>query len=117
MGAGAAVVKIANPGDYDTDSLFKMWWSHGSYESHSVYVWADSFDDAFEVLVEYLDDNAPGALTNIGVAELKEAAKDLGISWQKSWPNHDDEQFQKVVEHAEIDLTDWAHHAHPRAVH
>ncbi len=45
------------------NTLFKMWAGSG-YEPTQVYVWADSFEDAFEVLVEWLDENAPGCLVS-----------------------------------------------------
>jgi hypothetical protein len=43
----------------DGRELFLMW---AGYER--VYVWADHFDDAFEVLAEWCDDHAPGCLVS-----------------------------------------------------
>ena len=83
-------------------SLFRMWL--GPYGT-TVYVWADGFESAFETLVEWADDNAPGFLVSLDVDDLKSAAEDLGVEWQSHWPDWDDEDFSKVVEHAEIDLT------------
>lgn len=60
----------------DGSALFLMW--AGSVQ---VYVWADSFDDAFEVLVEYLDENAPGCLvSHADAAEaMEEYCQEHGI--------------------------------------
>jgi hypothetical protein len=61
---------IANPGDCPEprggnhrDNLYLMWAGEG-YDATQVYVWANSFDDAFEHLVEYLDEHAPGRLVS-----------------------------------------------------
>lgn len=55
--------KVANSRSGDGESLFLMWAGCGSKTLH-VYVWADSFESAFEALVEWLDDNAPGCLVS-----------------------------------------------------
>jgi hypothetical protein len=82
-------------------TLFLMWAAH-----EKVYVWADGFESAFEELVEWLDDQKYcDIFTYIGEDELKEAADDLGIEWEDSWPDYNDEDYVKVQEHAEIDLT------------
>jgi len=44
------------------DSLYLMW--AGDHHPTYVYVWADSFESAFEEFVEWLDDNAPGLLVS-----------------------------------------------------
>jgi len=57
---GLEGISIANASESTwIDSLYLMW-----AEETKVYVWAKSFDDAFEVLVEWLDDNAPGLLVS-----------------------------------------------------
>jgi len=99
---------IINSGDHDwTQNLFLMW--AGAYGDTRGYVWANSFEDAFEHWVEYLDERAPGLLTNLDEGDLRESARDLGIEWQADWPDHEDRKFQRVVEHAEVDLTPIGH--------
>ena len=57
-------IPVINHSDHDwTRNLYLMW--AGAYGDTKCYVWANSFDDAFEHLVEYLDDHAPGCLTKI----------------------------------------------------
>lgn len=92
-----------NPGIEEGKPLFLMF--AGAYGDTHAWVWADHLEDAFEVFVEWLDDNAPGLLTELDESDLKNAAKDEGIAWQPHWPDWDDRQFQKVVEAAEADLT------------
>lgn len=95
---------IVNPDEVAwKDTLFKMW--AGAYGEAVGYVWADHFEDAFEEFVEWLDDNAPGHLVSLDEDDLKEAARDLGLKWRGEWPDWEDEDFQRVVEHAEVDLT------------
>lgn len=99
----AHTAPIANAAEVEfQDQLFRMW--YGPFGG-TVYIWADSFESAFEELVEWLDENAPGFLVKIEEAELREAADDLNVKWKKSWPDWDDPLFQRVVEHAESDLT------------
>ena len=83
-------------------NLYRMWL--GAYGT-IVYVWADDFETAFEEVVEWADDNAPGFLVDVTEADLKEAAEDLKVEWQPHWPDWDDQKFQKVLDHAEADLT------------
>ncbi len=94
---------LAN-GWFNRDNESQFHFTFGVYGWTQVRVYADSLDSAFEIAVEWLDDNAPGHLTTIGEAELKESAEDLGISWPRE---HDweDPDFVKVIEHAELDLT------------
>jgi len=108
-------IPIANPGEaelYDAQyahmhrrptTLYRMWL--GAYGTERVYVWADSFESAFETLVEWADDNAPGVLTTIDESDLRAAAEDLGVAWREDWPDWDDRDFGRVVESAEADLT------------
>jgi hypothetical protein len=75
---------IANASDHIwTKSLFLMW--AGDFSTTKVYVWADSFDVAFEVLTEWLDDNAPGRLVSYAeeTATLDEYRREHGISDEK----------------------------------
>ncbi len=87
--------------------LYLMW--AGQVGSVRVYVWADSFESAFEEFVEYLDDEAPGMLTDVTEDDLKEAAQDKGIEWQETWPDWEDSDFVVVAEAAEVDLTSIGH--------
>lgn len=101
-------IPIANPEDFDRDKkLFQF--QFGAYGDIRVYVWADHDEDAFEIAVEWADDNAPGVFVSLGEGDLREAADDLGIRWDSSWPDWDDPKFNKVVEHAEADLTSIGH--------
>jgi hypothetical protein len=98
---------IANASEADPETgLFLMWM--GAYGT-KVYVWADHFETAFEHMVEWADDNAPGVLTDIREPELREAAETLGIEWEPTWLTRDhdynDRNWIKVQEYAEIDLT------------
>jgi hypothetical protein len=103
-----AATPIANPGEFEVDTepryrtrqLFRMWF--GAYGETALYVWADSFESAFEEAVEWLDDNAPWHLTSLDESDLKEAADDLGIAFSKDMPEED---LMRVMEHAETDLT------------
>lgn len=83
--------------------------SFGAYGWTKVRVWAerDCFDAAFEIAVEWLDDNAPGLLVSHSeFAELlKEAAGELGFDYDQAAVDHESEQFQAMLEHAEQDLT------------
>lgn len=111
-------IPIANPNEVPTSSsgviregLYLMWM--GAYGDVKVFVWADSFESAFEIMVEWADDNAPGVLTDIGEPELREAADALGIEWDDTWltPYHDynTADWIRVQEYAEIDLTPIGH--------
>lgn len=107
-------IPIANASEveyhYDEDGsrkgggggLYRMWF--GAYGT-KLYVWADSFESAFEEGVEWLDDNAPGNLTDLDEGDLRSAADEIGVTWQDSWPDWDDADFQRVIEKAEEDLT------------
>jgi hypothetical protein len=85
--------------------LYRMWSNVGDHG----YVWSDSAEDAFEEWVEYLDEESPGVFETVDVDDLKAAAEDLDIEWQDSWPDLDDEDFQKVAEEAEADLDTIGH--------
>jgi len=104
-------IPIANASDLSFESgLYLL--TFGAYGTTKVFVWADSVEVAFEVAAEWLDDNAPGHLVSIDEEELKAAAKDLGIPWNPKWigpDGNDDRDFQKVIEHAEADLTQIGH--------
>lgn len=105
-----SLIPIANEAEYQCDenkSLFLMW--AGAYGDTKAYVWADSFDAAFEEFTEYLDEHAPGCLTTVTEDDLKNAAKELELRWP-GFPgpqtcDEDQELFDKIVEHAEADLT------------
>jgi len=103
--------EIANGCDCGTAKhparLFRLWF--GQVGTTHVYCWADSFESAFEVAVEWLDDKGfAGYFVDVTVDDLKEAAEDLGIPWKPEWPQVgviDDPDYEKVLEHAEADLT------------
>jgi hypothetical protein len=92
--------------DIGTD-LYLMW--AGAHAPHYVWVWAGSFDDAFEELVEHLDDEAPGLLTTLDEGDLKRAAEDEDIEWKEEWPDWEDPEFERVVQAAEVDYTTIGH--------
>lgn len=99
---------IINPLEIgNTDQLFLMW--AGQLGTTHGYVWADSADTAFEVWVEWLDENAPGHIVNVDESDLRRAAADLGIRWREDWPDYDDRKFMRVLESAEADLTAIGH--------
>lgn len=84
--------------------LFEMWF--GQVGTTTVHVWAESFDDAFEEAVEYLDDQGMcGYFVDLDDGDLREAARDLGYEWDPDWPDWNDRRWQRVVERAEADLT------------
>lgn len=102
-------INIANPGDiyaHLTMGLFRFWF--GTVGTTFVYVWTRSsdFESAFEVAVEWLDEQgAAGHFTTVTENDLKAAAEEEGIEWQESWPDWEDPEFQRLVDAAEADLT------------
>lgn len=94
---------IANPGDsaaYETGcSLFRMWHAAGP-----LYVWAGSFEQAFETLVEWLDDNAPGCL--VSHDEAKEALEESKREHLESGLGDDMWDEETAIEAIESD-NDW----------
>ena len=91
---------IANPDEVDGGPSRTWCVSFGAYGSTHVYAWADSMEDAFEVAVEYLDDEGQcGHFTILTEDDYLAAADELDREWDPSDP--DDE----VIEHAEADLT------------
>ena len=96
---------IANPSDAEwVDDLYLL--SFGCYGTTRVFVWADSLDSAWEVAVDWLDDQGfAGIFTTISDEDLASAAEDLGVAW----PTEDDDQRQQVYEAAETDLTMVSH--------
>lgn len=93
---------VLKPASYSSKQLFLM--QFGAYGTTYLFVWADHLEDALKESVEWLDDNAPGHLTDVTEDDLKESAEDLGIAWEDHWPDWNDRNFEKVVEHAEADL-------------
>jgi hypothetical protein len=96
---------IANPCDHDQGlNLYRMWL--GQVGTRQVYVWATSFDDAFELLVDYADDAGwCGFFVTITEDDLKDAASDIGVPWASHWPDDSDPTFTRVRDNAEADLT------------
>jgi len=99
--ATETAIPCANEAE-DGSSRFRF--QFGAYGWTKVDVFADSMDDAFEVAVEWLDDNAPGHLVSIGEAELHAAAEELGLVYlpELAWSTKDQEA---IIAHAEQDLT------------
>jgi hypothetical protein len=106
---------VVNPLEYDqtfNTRPFRMWAGHGGttrFATTTVYIWADSFESAFELLVEYLDEHAPGLLTTFTEDDYKRAAEDMGITWRDYWPDYDDARFERVAQHAEEGYTTIGH--------
>jgi len=72
----------------------------GAYGWTKVRVWADSYEDAFEIASEWLDDHAPGHLIRLTKEDWKEAADELGLD-----PETEDENEQEEIRtKAEADL-------------
>ena len=92
-------IPVLNQTDHDwCRNLYLMW--AGAYGDTKCFVWANSFDDAFEHLVEWLDDEAPGLLTRLDY---------VGAALELEMPTTDlekltDEQQEQVREHAEMDM-------------
>jgi len=91
---------IANPDEVDggPSRLWRV--TFGAYGSTHVYAWADSLEDAFEVAVEYLDDEGLcGHFTILTEEDYAAAAEELDREWDPASPDFE------VMEHAEADLT------------
>ena len=100
-------IPVVNPSDHDwtRNNLYCMW--AGAYGDVKCFVWADSFDDAFEHLVEYLDDHAPGCLTRV---DYDAAARELGYDSYAAAETHspdtyNDGNLDRIREIAETDMT------------
>lgn len=100
MSDNEKVPPFANEPD-DGTSAFEF--QFGAYGETKVRVYADHLEDALEVAVEWLDDNAPGHLVKVGSEEIAESAKELGIVLEVD--DYESEAFQKALAHAEMDLT------------
>lgn len=85
--------------EHDVGFLF----SFGAYGDTHVVVLAAHLEDALESALEWLDDNAPGLLHTIGPAQYEEAAKELGIPWNRGIVNSAD--MDRICEIAEADMT------------
>lgn len=100
-------IPIANPGDYDDrKSLFLMW--AGASSPLQVYVWADHFEDAFEAMVDFIDEHEKcGIFTFLDDSDYRAAARDAGIEWPAGedfdWLSERDQN--RVREAAEVDLS------------
>ncbi len=60
----------------------------------TVYVWADHFDQAFEYLVEWLDDNAPGCL--VSHARARQAAVEYAMESDRDVSSFEAEDYEQV---------------------
>lgn len=102
---GAREYPIVNPSDHDRSyrtSLYCMW--AGAYGDTRVYIWANSFEDAFEHLTEWLDDNAPGLLCKI---DWDQTASDHGYEdWDAAYKAlGEGDELDALVQEAETDLS------------
>lgn len=97
-------ITIANPSERIFDNLYQF--QFGVYKYTKVYVWSNSFESAFEEAIEWVDDNEPEHLYNVNEESLKEAAEELGFIYRKHNDKlFNDEEFEKIREQAEVDLT------------
>ena len=89
---------------------YHMWVNCGTMQDTSVYVNADSFDDAWDELVDWCDEHCPGAFSGVGEEQIKDAAMLLGFDPNTVWADclagqYDDTNVQRVVEQAESGMT------------
>jgi hypothetical protein len=97
---------IVNESDADRGNLYLMW-----FDAHAplrLLVWADSFDDAFEYAVDYLDDQGKcGYFTFFDESDYKATAEDLGIEWPKQHGMFglSERDMEKVRDATEVDHT------------
>ena len=92
-------------------NVYRMW--AGAYADTVVFVETDSFEGAFEELVEYLDDYAPGLLVSHAEFRelLDEQAQEAGhpdfAAVEALHAAHDmgDDEFYTLIQDAEADLT------------
>jgi hypothetical protein len=103
-------IPIANPGECeffeDNDHVREgpLWLLHfGAYGETALYVWSDGCESAFEVAVEWLDDNAPGHLVKFEESDYRAAAAELGLSWEPD--EQANAETDRIIEHAEVDHT------------
>lgn len=88
--------------DSSRQNLFRMW--AGESQDTIVYVWAQSFDRAFEGLVEWLDDNAPGCLVSHADAQAAlEEWQEENDTYPDADGNFEDDSVFEQVEQA----NDW----------
>ena len=100
----------------DTPTLLKMWVCN--WNPAYVYVWGASFEDAFEMLVEWADESCPGALVShadfrgILADMIRETTPHLALDSDEDtvaafWKRQalDSEGCQEILEAAEEGLT------------
>jgi hypothetical protein len=94
---------------YEGDRFY--WFQFGAYRSTIVGVFAESAECAFELAVEWLDDNAPGLLVSHEefAQLLKESAEELGVDCSDGNYEVCNAAGVSVLEHAERDLTSIGH--------
>lgn len=101
----------------DGSELFLMWAgtaTNSGLLGVQVYVWADSFDDAFEELVEYLDDHAPGCL--VSHADAEEALEDYCQEHGICLDGEDEDAWCAAHEAVEL-ANDWTSIGHTSLKH
>jgi hypothetical protein len=121
---GAVIVNPADaPGDrWSRSTLFLMWF--GATGTKLLYVWADSFEDAFEYAADWLGENGKcGFFTTISDDDLRAAAREeLGDSREYDTIEQILAEIKsgdmgrianKVLDRAEADLTMIGHTSYP----
>jgi hypothetical protein len=100
---GLEGIPIANAGNVSFAKGLYLMWAGESYSATQVYVWANSFEDAFEELVEWLDENAPGRLVS------HETAKEALDAYLAEHPeiDQDDQDAMCEVYEAIEQADDW----------
>ena len=90
-----------------TRNRFVLWF--GQCAPTYLMIWANDIESAFEIAVEWLDDNAPGHLTSFTLEDYQLTAKELKLEWRATWPDYDDMNFVNVVDTTEADHTTIGH--------
>lgn len=112
--ANASEAWFIAAGRYPTSEagLYLMWF--GQVGTSRVYVWADSFESAFEEAVEWLDDKKyAGYFTTLDESDFRDVAENLGWSeerftevWEEIQSGRiESKDADKLLTKAEADLT------------
>jgi hypothetical protein len=89
-----------------------------SLNQHEVYVWADHLEDALEAAIDWAEEmEYCDVFVTLDETDLREAADDLGITWNSAWNSAwpgQDSDFIRVRDHAETDLMLVGHASLPK---
>lgn len=96
--------EIANPDEAARDEGLLLF-QFGAVGATNLYVWSGSVEDGLETAGDWLRENAPGHIVQLTEQDYREAAEDVEVEWQSSWPDWEDRNWEKIAEHAEADLT------------